>query len=323
MGNNCSSTVQSVIAPTKKDEKKEDYDCSFDVTKLSEEQKCKGREYNKQMDKNNLPYLNTIGLLPAFKENKEWNIYFHFTDWSVSINAIIINNLKNQFSNALEQWLCKLKGKNGFPIEKINVKIFGFVFNEGIQIDQSFYKNFGNYPIVTNWKEDTEQCPWILKYKDKTLNNVNFYQKDFDFTKMTIIGNKNIQGVNFSPKDWKSYDHPESISYFQTKFWNGTKYNAFAQRHYLRIGGTVGNYSTGQLSKDKSHIIIHEMGHCFFLDDFYDYNGSLKGRYNWESECGTLGPNDTIMFRAKKIQPLDHLMLEHVWTKQKELVEKM
>ena len=302
------------LSQKKNEEKDEELDICANLT-ISEEQKCKGVEYNKQMDNAKLPYLDTLGPLIAMKQNQIWSIYFHFTDWSQSINAVVIQNLYNQFKRSLESWLCHLKGYNEFPITPIQVKIFGFVFNEGIIIDQSFYNKYGKYPIVTNWKEDSEKCPWITKYNGR-ITTLNYYRKDLDFTKIEVVGNKTVQGVNFSPQDWSSYQHPENISYFQTKFWNGTEDNFSAQRHYLRIGGAVSNSAPGNLGTNYL-ILVHEMGHCFFLDDLYD-----SGKYNWKNACvSDLNPMDSIMFRAPKLQVLDYLMLRHTWDKQKMLIK--
>jgi len=293
------------------DEEEEDLCTNLNV---SEEQKCKAIEYNKQMDMAKLPYLNTLGPLIAMKKTNTWSIYFHFTDWSQPINAVIIQNLYNQFNKSLQSWLCHLKGYNDFPITAIKVKIFGFVFNENIKIDPSFYNTYGKYPIVTNWKEDNEKCPWLTEYNGR-LTTLNYYRNDLDFTNIRIVGNKTVPGVSFTPKDWKTYEHPEKISYFQTKFWNGTQDNFSAQRHYLRIGGAVSNYATGNLGTDYL-ILVHEMGHCFFLDDLYD-----NKKYNWKTPCkADLNPMDSIMFRAPKLQVLDHLMLRHTWDKQKKLL---
>ena len=105
---------------------------------------------------------------------------------------------------------------------------------------------------------------------------------------------------------------------FQTsviaKYWHETKFNATAQRQYLRVGGLVQNYSTGNLGSN-SRILTHEMGHCLFLDDLYD-----NTTYNWKNSCRSdLKPEDSIMFGSNKIEKMDHIMLRHTWNKQKEL----
>tara|TARA_B110000008_G_C16944586_1_gene553889 strand:+ start:641 stop:1627 length:987 start_codon:yes stop_codon:yes gene_type:complete len=312
-----STIVQNKNTYSKNSEKDKKKVCKNNILKnITEEIKCKAKEYNRQMDNNKLPYLDTIGLMVNFKKVNTWSIYFHFTDWEGPVTALAIQNLRLAFCKSMEAWLCKLKGVDGFPM-KINVKIFGFVFNQGVETDKSFSTKYDKYPVVRNWKKDTEQSPWIVNYKGKEVSNLDFYDKSLDFTDCKVVKNKNVADAQFFPEDWSTYTHPENINFFQTKYWNGTEYKCYAQRQYLRIGGIIENYATGMIRKDRYFILVHEMGHCFFLDDFYEYEG--KKDYVWESDCGTLDPNDSIMFRSKKITSLDYLMMRHVWKNQKVL----
>ena len=58
---------------------------------------------------------------------------------------------------------------------------------------------------------------------------------------------------------------------------------------------------------------MHEMGHCFFLDDMYDAKKYPKPLAN--CAC-SLQRTDTIMFGSAHVQPLDHAMLRRTWTVQ-------
>lgn len=310
------SKLPNIVPP--EDEPEDEYgigpDNIFQNLEMSNTEKCKALEYNRQMDIARCPYLDTIGVLVAMKNTQKWCIYFHFTEWPVTVNGLTIQKLKDQFVRSMTSWIAQLKGYNGFPLNAIKVPIFGFVFNKNVQIDSSFYEKYGKYPIVTNWTENNENCPWKLEYNGKALNNPNFYRKDLDYTKLRVVGNKTNTQATFSPSSWSEYKHPENISYFQTKFWNGTTYAAAAQRHYLRIAGTLQNYATGNLGENYK-ILVHEMGHCFFLDDLYDTK-----KYIHNNSCGkNLQPNDSMMFMSTRLTNMDHVMLRHSWNKQKTL----
>jgi hypothetical protein len=205
----------------------------------------------------------------TIKQNGEWVIYYHIESWEGPVTDVAIINLTNEYENIANQWLEGLKDFDSDAPESVAVKIFGFVFNEGVEVDASFYQTYGNYPIVTNWQEKTEKAPWKIVYRsDESDFNQNWYQiADFDLLK--VIGNKTNLNSNivFSPANWDSYIHPEGVDMFYTKFWHKTTWDAVAQRHYLKIGGSIANYATGET---QGRTFTHEMGHTFFHDDIYD-----------------------------------------------------
>ena len=182
----------------------------FENIEMTNDEKCKALEYINQMDVAKLPYLNTYGVLLGLKKNKSWNLYFHFVDWKVPINTSIIDNLINQFRVSMKLWLSNLKGYNGFPNTVFNIKIFGFVFNEGVTFDSSFINKYGNYPRVTNWKENNEKSPWIVEYKGKRVIYLDLYDSNLDFTELKVVGNKSTD-AKFFPTNWENFKHPENI----------------------------------------------------------------------------------------------------------------
>ena len=128
----------------------------------------------------------------------------------------------------------------------------------------------------------------------------------------------------FSPATWTDdYVHPEGIRTFYTKFWQGVRFNAVGQRHYLRIGGCVEDVRKGTLSTTDPYsgfrVLLHEMGHCFFLDDLYD-----KAKYPdtlVEEGVAPLQPKDSTMYAAGgagTLQPMDHAMLRRTWDAQRD-----
>lgn len=287
----------------------------FKGLKMTRTLRCKLHTCFSIMEKNNIPYRDTWGILLCMKNTKVWNIYFHFTNWKVPISAQLIDNLKNDFVKATDMWLSKLKTYNSFP-SSIKVNIFGFVFNKGVLVDDSFKECYGEYPTVTDWPYDNEQCPWIFEYDGKRYTSVNYYEKTLNLSKSKVVSNKTTSGAKFHPGEWSNYVHPEGIYYFQTKFWHGTQWKAHAQRQYIRIGGVVQNPSTGNLG-DNFPVLLHEMGHCFFLDDMYDARKFPSSVV--EKQCGVpLNRNDTVMFGNRTLTIMDHAMLREVYDKQLE-----
>ena len=202
-------------------------------------------------------------------QNGEWVIYFHIESWEGPVTDVAISNLTHEYENLANQWLDDLTDFDANAPNYVIIKVFGFVFNEGVEIHPNFYTTYGSYPIVTNWQETTESAPWNLVFRnDESEFNQNWYQID-DFDSLKVVGNNETEYPNaiYSPTDWESYIHPEGVDMFYTKFWHKTTWDAVAQRQYLKIGGVISNYATGETG---GKVFTHEMGHCFFHDDFYD-----------------------------------------------------
>lgn len=283
----------------------------FEGLNMNADEKCKTIDCIKQMDALKLPYTHSLGILHCMKETQQWNIYYHFSEWPVKVSAMCIRNLTAEFDKSVRAWLAKLKGYNGFSSDSVVVKVFGFVFNKGVDADASFYNSYGKYPIVKDWEKNTEESPWMLEFDAK---KVDFYSTDLDLSQIRVVGNKKNTSASFLPLSWENYQHPENISNFYTKFWLGTEYNATAQRHYLRLGGVVSNYTAGTIS-ERFYILLHEMGHCFYLDDLYD-----SSLYVYENSCDSkLKSNDSLMFYSKKLEKMDFAMLRHTWNIQQKL----
>ena len=291
------------------DDEEESYFWNLD---MSEDEKCYTKSFISQMDKLKLPYLDTHSILLSMKDTKQWSIYFHFSSWKGSINTAVIENLRQHFENAMKLWLSKLKGYNGFPVDRIELKVFGFVFHPEVQIDESFYKSkYASYPRIENWKFDTSTSPWICDPP------IKFSNKKQNLTKTKVISCKFFKEVKCFPRTFSNFKHPEDVTYFQTKFWLTTNPSQrSAQRHYLTIGGNedIFNFANGKLTKEPlglgNTILIHEMGHVFFLDDLYD-----KSKYK-DVDCGKNVQDPSIMFARKKLDNIDVTMIRHVWDKQ-------
>lgn len=212
--------------------------------------------------------------LADIHETNSYPIYFHFEEYIGKITSQVIDRIRDDYEILLDNWLEGLKSYDTtFSQELTKVKIFGFVFNENVELDQSFYDKYGDYPIVTGYNKTNEESPWEIRTRSNNeLFNHNWYVVE-DFRSLKVVGNRTDLGssVNFSPSDWSNYEHPEGLDYFQTKWWYRLGSAAFAQRQYLQMGGCITNHETGETILS---IYLHEMGHCLFLDDIYD-----RGKY--------------------------------------------
>ena len=239
--------------------------------------------------------------------NGYWPIYFHFEEWKGPVRAEAVTNLRNEYERIANDWLRTLNGYDPDAPDKVTIKIFGFVFQKGIVVDRTFYKKFGNYPIVTNYNLTNEESPWEIQFrKDNTKFDQNWYNVK-DYLSLKVVGNRGDLPplVKFSPSSWKSYLHPEGIDMFFTKFWHRVSWDAVAQRQYLKIGGIINNYQKGETNYE---VFAHEMGHCFFLDDIYDIAKYPNGKIL-----------RSIMNNEKSISNFDVLSLRMVWELQKKL----
>jgi poly(3-hydroxybutyrate) depolymerase len=197
----------------------------------------------------------------------EWPIYFHIESWDGPVTAAAVVQMRSDYQKIANQWVDGIQTYDSRFDRNVEVKLFGFVFNEGVTVDQSFNNAYGAYPNVSNFSGTTERSPWEIRFRDGgQVFNQNWYSID-DFQKLIVTGNdEDNGGAIFFPTDWSSYEHPEEIDMFLTKFWHKTSWDAVAQRQYLKLGGNVTNYTLGYT---RYSVFAHEMGHTFFLDDIY------------------------------------------------------
>lgn len=209
----------------------------------------------------------------TIKQNGEWVIYYHIENWEGPVTATAISNLRTQYETITNHWLEDLSTFDEEAPQTASIKIFGFVFNEGVELDQSFYDSYGDYPIVTNWQDTDESAPWQVVYRSNDVEYDQNWYRITDYDLLKVAGNrKDLSAkVELSPADWSSYEHPEGVDMFFTKFWHKTTWDAVAQRQYLKLGGVISDYANGKagtVTLDRT--FVHEMGHCFFHDDIYD-----------------------------------------------------
>jgi len=232
-----------------------------------------------------------------------WPIYYHIESWNGEINDISINNLTNQYQNIANQWLEGLSDYDSDAPTSVEVKVFGFALNNGVNYSDSFILEYGDYPIVTNYELTNEESPWEIRFfNNDEVFNQNWYTIP-DYLDLYVHDNRLDLNSDFSPNTWIDFTHPENINQFVTKFWHKTSWDAVAQRQYLKIGGQIYDYTNGHTNY---RVFAHEMGHCFFLDDIYDSQKYPDGQ-----------SLVSIMNLSNSISDFDKFLLRLVWKNQK------
>ena len=252
-----------------------------------------------QMDKNNPLYRSHVSILRGIHEQGTWDVYLHFCSWDCTVTRTTIEGILFDFKRAVDEWLSLLYGKDGFTTTRVTVRLFGLVFNKGVSIDPSVDVRYARYPVVREWDGCAEASPWKLSVPFKP------YDSKFDLHEPIVLDNVN--------------PHPEGCTGFQTKLWfESGRWNATAQRHYLHLGNVVLDTCRGRFGTNYS-VLLHELGHAFFLDDLYDSHKFPKNmkcetckKGGKERNCHIVGA-DSIMYASKRLTKLDAVMLRYVW----------
>ena len=251
---------------------------------------------------------NFVGLknpLWNIQERGEWPIYFHFESWEGAVTSAAVNQMKSDYQSIADLWIESLRAFDPDYRASMDVKIFGFVFNEGVIVDETFYTDYGEYPRVENFNGTSEKSPWEIKDRESDeVFDQNWYSiSDFQTLKVSGNGDNNNGNTTFYPDAWEDFSHPEGIDMFHTKFWHKVSWDAVAQRQYLKLGGNVTNYALGTT---RFYVFAHEMGHTFFLDDIYS-----RSKYPDGEDI------QSIMNNASEITDFDRFSLRMVWSQQK------
>lgn len=291
-------------------------DARFRGLYFTDAQRRRARAYIESMDAVARLHRTHVGLLGGIHAGGTWDIYLHFSNWDRPVTDAIVASLVAAYRSACRAWLAHLRGHDGFRRGRVRVRVFGFVFQQGVVLDPSFLRGrYRHHPRVVDWPADTEPSPWRVVRHDREWKQANYYEPSLDLHSLEVVGNRtDVRGATFHPESWEHYLHPEGCRGYQTKYWNGTTpQKAFAQRHYLRVSG-VADPATGRFDARGFQTLLHEMGHCFFLDDMY-----ARSKYPVPlAECNcSLQPGDTVMHSAIGLTPMDHAMLRHVWSAQR------
>ena len=244
--------------------------------------------------------------LHTIKQNGIWPIYFHIEQWQGQFSDDVVANIRAEYQVLANQWIADLHKFDSNAPQTVEIKIFGFVFNQGVELANSFYRTYGNYPVVTEWNQTDEQAPWkIIDRQTQSEFDYNWYVVP-DFDALQVVGNRTEldAAITFSPIDWSDYVHPEGLDTFFTKFWYKIDWDAVAQRQYLKLGGAITDFQTGETL---SAVFLHEMGHTFFLDDIYS-------REKYPDADGM----DSVMNGGSHITDFDRITMRMVWAHQKD-----
>lgn len=242
----------------------------------------------------------------SIAQTGNWVIYYHIESWEGPVLPEAISAMTLEYERIANQWLQLLQAYDPQAPTSTQIKVFGFVFNEGVTLADSFYDVYGDYPIVTEWTGTDEAAPWEVRFRnDQSPFDQNWYQI-VDFLTLTVVGNdpNAPDTVQFFPQTWDDYTHPEGVDMFFTKFWHKTEWDAVAQRQYLKLGGNITDYANGATNYT---VFAHEMGHCFFHDDIYD-----PGKYPDHEGL------ESVMFDHPTLTDFDALIQRMVWERQKE-----
>ncbi len=253
---------------------------------------------------------NFVGLknpLWQIYQTGEWPIYFHIESWDGPVTAVAINRMRADYQKIANEWITGLRAYDPTFDRQVDVKLFGFVFNNGVLSDATFTDAFGRYPQVRGFTGTNERSPWKVVFRnDGAEFNQNWYSLD-DFSRVKVVGIGEDLGadVSYYPDDWESFQHPESLDHFLTKFWHKVSWDAVAQRQYLKLGGNVTQYELGET---RYSVFAHEMGHTFFLDDIYSIDKYPDG-----------AAISSIMNNSDSITEFDIFSMRIAWKQQKEM----
>ena len=249
-------------------------------------------------------------LLRGMHEHGTWDIYLHFADWREVVTRDVVATLLRSVRSALRLWLSRLRGYNGFRRDRVRVRLFGIVLNDGVVSDATFDAAYGSkYPVVRHWRKSSEASPWALSEP-----GANLYSTSTALHSLRVVGNRSAEDATaYHPRRWSSpaFVHPEGCSGYQTKLWlsDSGRWRATAQRHYVFLDSVIASPASGDIG-NRFSVLLHEMGHCFFLDDMYD---ARKFPSPLPSSGHRLLPTDTVMHSNRSLTPFDHAMLRHLW----------
>ena len=289
-----------------------------------------------------VPYLTTKGLLLGFARTKRWRIAIHVCSWAKGkrVSAGAIDSFVKGMQASVDGWLTKLRGKFGFPNQRVVVQVYGFAFAPGVEWDESFENKYGSYPRVGKWPEKAMRSAWKLESvsadgeKAIPVSATPWQNKSLDLSTLRVSD----QGA--APSGANGF---ETILKIEALPKNANpKPAAFAQRHYVHLIGHE-DAETGILTPRGRAVMLHEVGHCLFLDDLYPRliraNDPNKSRKYPTSVCPlcVIDYKDSIMMLpsnmpdveawyvmrleggyANALRPLDHVMLRRSWQVQRQ-----
>ena len=72
----------------------------------------------------------------------EWTIYYHFQGWKGSVTATAVTTLTRQYEELANEWLALLRDYDSQAPQHVTIKVFGFVFQAGVEVDETFWEQY-------------------------------------------------------------------------------------------------------------------------------------------------------------------------------------
>ena len=148
------------------------------------------------------------------------------------VSAALRDRIQAKYAEQYALWFAKLKGWGGWPYDTVPVKVVGWAVRDRSLLQ---WTDDSVDIYVNDIREDAPQC---------AENRGRYFHQD----------------GNYPGGAARHYDQ----SLWLTKGFSGGAGGDWGQR----IGA---EYFVGALDSPNAHILLHEMGHTFGLDDFYDW----------------------------------------------------
>ncbi|MEV6970991.1 cellulose-binding domain-containing protein [Hamadaea sp. NPDC051192] len=156
-------------------------------------------------------------------------------DSTAHVTAALRDQIHAALARQFKKWMDVMVGHNGWPYATVPVKVVGWAVRDRAQLE---WTDTSVDIYVNNIREDAPQCSEPCG---------RFFHQDGNYSGCT-----------------GGASHHYDMSLWLTAGMTGGAGGDWGQR----IGS---EYFTGNLNTDNIHILLHEMGHTFGLDDFYDW----------------------------------------------------
>ncbi|MET7396778.1 cellulose-binding protein [Dactylosporangium sp. NPDC005572] len=183
-------------------------------------------------------------------------------DSSATVSAALRDRIHAALQRQFKKWMDVMVGHNGWPYQNVPVKVVGWAVRDRAQLQ---WTDTSVDIYVNDIRENAPQCS----------------------TPCGRFFNQSGQYPNCPGGPSHHYD----MSLWLTAGFGGGAGGDWGQR----IGS---EYYVGALDADNIHILLHEMGHSFGLDDFYDWTPTGVGGFLMKAgSAAQITEFDAWMFR--------------------------
>ncbi|MEV4134004.1 cellulose-binding protein [Dactylosporangium sp. NPDC049742] len=164
-------------------------------------------------------------------------------DSSAPVSAALRDQIQASLARQFKKWMDVMAGHNGWPYQNVPLKVVGWAVRDRATLQWS---DNSVDVYVNNIRENAPQCS-------------------------EPCGRFFNQSGNY-PNCPGGASHHYDMSLWLTAGMNGGAGGDWGQR----VGS---EYFVGALNNDNIHILLHEIGHSFGLDDFYDWTPTGVGGF--------------------------------------------